>query len=461
MTIAALALVVAAIVTPFWYWSGGLIEIEALQFIRQYLDGRTLLQKIFDPHANDFGTYQARELSYLVDAMDAQVFKRLIASDVVLFVPLSAVASVVLTAAVFVVAVKRYPGLHPLTAALLLLVYFTNYIQLVTTGMFYRATKPLLAPVLMAASFYVLALVDAGRGTEGWLNRRRAPAAIFLLCVAMSLLDRQGFFYALIIVGVVVVHAVRARRRWDIVAAAATAVGCMAAYNLILGPWIVQRINGYSPSFEYQNVPIGELLSSPVYARRAGELLLQASAVLLGSVPSWLAAGAIVLFTVLAVRRATDRMQVGLILSGVAAGQLGMFAAMVARHPPIYEWLDHRLWYYPVPYQALLFVSIVAGLNAIVVGWGRSRTLLLNIALALLVLGNVARWDDHLRAMQRSRWFPTVYLQTSLLKSSLDAGAPLGSLNEEYFGFYQFCLTLSPPLRERAARALAAGAALR
>jgi hypothetical protein len=32
------------------YRGGGLVEIETTQFIRQYLDGRTVLQKIFDPH---------------------------------------------------------------------------------------------------------------------------------------------------------------------------------------------------------------------------------------------------------------------------------------------------------------------------------------------------------------------------------------------------------------------------
>lgn len=51
MTFAARGLVAAAILAPVWFWSGGLVEIEALQFIRQYLDGRTLIEKVFDPHA--------------------------------------------------------------------------------------------------------------------------------------------------------------------------------------------------------------------------------------------------------------------------------------------------------------------------------------------------------------------------------------------------------------------------
>lgn len=461
VTLAARGLVIAAIFAPFWFWSGGLVEIEALQFIPQYLDERPLLQKVFDPHANDFGTYQARELSYFLDAMDAHVFKRLIASDIVVFVPLTALAASVLTAVVFFIAVRRYRVLRPLTATLLLLVYLTNYIHLVTMGMFYRATKPLLAPVLMATAFYVLALLDPARGADGWMGRRRAPAVMFVLCCVMSLLDRQGFFYAILALAVLLVHAVLARRRWDVAGAAAAAVGCMVAYNLALGPWIVERVNGYTPSFAYQQLPLREVVTNPDYARRAGELLGQAAAVFAGSVPWWMAAGALGLLAVVALRSATNRLQAVLILGGVAAGHLAMFAAMVARHPPIYEWLDHRLWYYPLPFQALLVVAIAAGLEAVGSAGKPVRVVTLNALLIVLIIGNVTRWDDHLRTMWRSRWFPTVYLQTHLLKSSFHEGRPAGGLNGEYFGFYRFCLTVSPPLRNRAAGAAAVGGAPR
>ena len=81
----ARALVAAAILAPAWYWDGGLIEIEALEFIRHYLDPRGLLQKVFDPYTNDLGTYQARELSYFFDYLDARVFNVLIARGCLAF----------------------------------------------------------------------------------------------------------------------------------------------------------------------------------------------------------------------------------------------------------------------------------------------------------------------------------------------------------------------------------------
>ena len=85
--------VIVAVLWPIAYWGGGLVEIETTQFIRQYLDGRTVLQKIFDPHGNDLGTYQARELSYAIDLVDATVFSRLVEHGITFLVPASALVA--------------------------------------------------------------------------------------------------------------------------------------------------------------------------------------------------------------------------------------------------------------------------------------------------------------------------------------------------------------------------------
>ncbi len=43
-----------------------------------------------------------------------------------------------------------------------------------------------------------------------------------------------------------------------------------------------------------------------------------------------------------------------------AFAQVLMFAGMIARHPPLWEHYDHRFWYYPLPFQALLLVILTA-----------------------------------------------------------------------------------------------------
>ncbi len=181
-----------AFVVPFWYWDGGLIEIEGTQFIRQYLDGRSgLLRIVFDPHANDLGTFQARELSFLFDYLDARAFGARLALDRASFVPFSALLSGLLTIVLCLLSLRGLPRLLQLTVSCALLVYLTNYVNVVTMGMHYRSTKVLLAPVLLGTTMYVARSV-------GGRSSRLAPLIVFVLFSIMGLLDRQGFFYALL-----------------------------------------------------------------------------------------------------------------------------------------------------------------------------------------------------------------------------------------------------------------------
>ena len=133
-----------------------MLEEETIVFLDHYLDQRTVVQKVFDPHGNDFETYQARELSYLFDFLDAQWLRALFRAGMVLFIPPSALLASILTWAVFARGSARaFPALPAMTRSLVLLVLLTNYVFLTTMGLFYRATKPLLVPVLLGALFFL------------------------------------------------------------------------------------------------------------------------------------------------------------------------------------------------------------------------------------------------------------------------------------------------------------------
>lgn len=461
------ALALAAVIVPIWYWDRGLIEIEALEFIQQYLDDRNVVQKVFDPYANDLDTYQARELSYFLDYLDAQVFKQLIARGLVLLVPASSIVALVLTTIVFLRSSARYRVLPLLTRVLLLLVYYTNYIHLVTVGMFYRSSKPMLAPLLMASTFYVLRLVRED-GTEAGERGRRAPLVIVVLFCAMSLLDRQGFFYSMLGLTVLVGHAVLARGRRDVVIAAGVAVVAMTAYNVAIAPGIVQLVNGYRPGLEFQRIPLVDLATEPSYYTRAGELLVETSARLLGDVPPAIALAALVVLGAAAIwkwrivsdsadgssrrvagsRRWTGR-SAAVMWALIVLAHVVMYAVMIARFPPLWEHYDHRLWYYPLPFQAFLLTVVVVGLSFVISGWTRTQIALLNAVLAVVVVANVFRWDDNVRLQRQSRWFTTVHTESYVLKRSLGDGRAY-STHAGYLPFYWYCLKLSPPLRANA-----------
>ena len=46
------------------YRDGGELHQESCFFFMNYLDDRPLIDIVMDPHRNDWGMYQARELSY-------------------------------------------------------------------------------------------------------------------------------------------------------------------------------------------------------------------------------------------------------------------------------------------------------------------------------------------------------------------------------------------------------------
>ena len=60
-----------AVHAVFFWGAHGFIDKEGVVFVSNYLAERPWLAAIFDPHANDFGTFQARELSYAFDYLNA------------------------------------------------------------------------------------------------------------------------------------------------------------------------------------------------------------------------------------------------------------------------------------------------------------------------------------------------------------------------------------------------------
>jgi len=429
------AAIVIGFMAPLWYWRGGLVELETLHFIRSYLADRSLLSIIFDPEVNDFGCYQARELSYLVDYIDARVFASLLGRGILLFTPMSAWLATLLTTVVYLVSVRRLTRLPALLTGFLLLLYFSNFVFISTAGMHYRSTKPLLAPVLMAAIFYVWHLLS--RETGDTRAGRRGPALVFALFLLMGLLDRQGFFYAAMGCGLLVMNAVIWRGRRDLAWSAGAAVGSLMLYNLVLAPMTIELANGYRPSFHYQRLPVAELFSNPLRWLHGGKLVLEANSLLMGGIPYL--ASAVILAGLLVVLWRGGHGKTAIVMLLALAGQAAMLAMMIVRHPYVYEWVDHRLWYYPLPFQLMLLAGVTIVISVSLAGWSRWRRGLLYLLLAAAIGGNLVRWDTYRDGMLQSHWFPRIYIQSGIIKGSLREGRPLPRLDPQYREFYEYC----------------------
>ena len=429
---------------PVLFWGGGVIEQEALAFQRNYWGSRPVLQRIFE--TREFDDYQGRELSYAIDCLDAQWVRVLLSRGVLVFAaPSVLLASLALVPIGLWLVPAALPGLEHGSRWLVLLLYLSNFAVASTTGLLYRATKPLVAPLLI-----VLLLLLVAEQRRPRLGRVAAFLTTFATALAMSLLDRQGLFYVLVLVGVLGVAWLRTRRGFIMVLGLAAAVLACFLYNDRLGPWLIHSLNGYWPDRSFQQLDPRWLLTPGPWADGA-RLLGDWTRVLVGGIPpGWLLAAAAVAALVWAWRERGRPRRVAFALAAVAAAAIAqalMVVMMVARYSPI-TWIDQRFWYYPLPFQALLVVGMLWGLERLALARG-SLPNPVPIVLAALVVANVAQWPERRHIMQSGPWFSGVARGSALLVRSWRSGRPELLLDGEYRRFYFETLILFPRLAAR------------
>jgi hypothetical protein len=176
--------------------------------------------------------------------------------------------------------------------------------------------------------------------------------------------------------------------------------------------------------------------------------------VLLGSVPLWLPAAGAVALLLLHFRwrkRAPRRrdLALGALLVLALAAQLAMVAVMAQRHEPV-TWIDHRTWYYPLPYQALAILGLAWGLERVALARGRALPRVVPAVLALLAVSNVAQWPSRRLVMESGPWFADVSRRSASLERSFLAGAADPLLDGDYRRFFFESLGLFPRLAARA-----------
>jgi hypothetical protein len=121
----------------------------------------------------------------------------------------------------------------------------------------------------------------------------------------------------------------------------------------------------------------------------------------------------------------------------------------VARHAPV-TWIDHRAWYYPLPFQAILLFGLAWGLERWALGRDGGLPRVVPIAILALVVANVARWPELKQRMQSGPWFSYVSRDSAAFKRSVEAGSPDPLLDDGYRRFFFDCLERFPRLAARA-----------
>ena len=458
---AACALVaILCIFIPAVFWQGGVLEGEAISFMINYADDRTVLQKVFNTQLNDFDTFQARELSFVFDYLDATFYLFLLRQfDVAFFVPLSALISSVLIVLIYRRGVRRtLPGIDRLTAELSLLPFLTCFVFISTMGLYYRSAKPLLAPVLLAVMFHILRSAQSRTGSStlekgwGWVSRQ--SLVTFGLLLMAALLDRQGFFYVLIAFSILFVHFFITRKLKDLLLASGAAAILAHLYNWYLGPAIIWAVNAYRVDFFYQRIPAEDLAQLPAHSLKAARLLTANMAAMLGGyhivgylvlslIAGWLLWKTIGAFKAQIPASFRERYLSGAglaVLYGliVLALQLVLFSLMIARHRFIYEWIDHWYWYYTLPFLMTVLFGLALLLNALRPNLGPVPRRVLRAALVLIAVSNLLHLPSNRKLMLSSQWFSQEYPYSEMLKASIRHHHPHPDLDGEYTRFFLF-----------------------
>jgi hypothetical protein len=235
---------------------------EANCFIMHYNSDAPLLNLIFDPLCTDWASFQARELSYLLDYFDAKFIFYSIQLRHAHFYSLTALILLMLSAILIHKKLKKlYPEGDAKIIFIIPLMYVTAFAE--QTG-FFRSAKPAVAFLLLWVFFTVAEMIKMPEKFNSF--KTCIPMAIPLL--SMPFFDRIGFFItAVCSAGAAVMllffacnytfgmnkNADPFKKPFLIFSLTAlTSVIISLIYNFALAPWIVQKLNHYPVSYEYQ-----------------------------------------------------------------------------------------------------------------------------------------------------------------------------------------------------------------
>lgn len=235
-------------------------------FIIHYNSGAPLLRLIFDPLRTDWASFQARELSYLLDYFDAKFIFFCIRLHHAHFYSLSALIMLAASGMLLHYKLKRlYPDAAPGILLLIPLMYVCCFVN---SAGFFRSSKPAVSFLLLWVFFNLAEMIKYPERFNTF--KSYLPTAVLLLL--MPYFDRIGFFVtavcsggSAVLLGLLACNKIPLEPEkcemlkkplliFSAVALGSTALSLL--YNYFIAPALVMALNGYPVSFEYQSFKI-------------------------------------------------------------------------------------------------------------------------------------------------------------------------------------------------------------
>ena len=379
----------------------GLLHFELRNYIPYHLAPGPIWKKIFDFRTLDNGTYEGREFSYLIDHIDVLILAQSVKWGLPLFISFTHVILCVFTGVWLGWFAAKDLKLGSLNGLLLALLFWTA--PFVYLHYLLRTAK-----ILTAAALVVL-IIEIYRAlikSTASIATQRLPFRYFIsLAISAWVLcfsDRQGFFF-LVIICLFLALQWGIKRNWRTGRILQLLISILIfelIYFFWIAPALTEYLFNYPRDLSFNQIPLGELFTSPLHlADQALSLLVGTCSLLLGNTSHWSLAPALILALIFALaqdikqRIWRDRIPLTAFIVITLFALWGMFILMVVRHPPIL-WPDIRLIYYWIPTGAL----IALGTAYIMAEWTDGyapRKIAFSALLLLMIIGNISALPKH------------------------------------------------------------------
>jgi hypothetical protein len=411
--------IVALIYVGFsiYYNQGGFLDNEAeygasenstIGFIRHYLSDAPFLNKIFDVRLTDNGAFQSRELSFIFDYIDCQFIDWCIGLGMPHFYSITHhIFTLLIGGLIYYFCVKIF-GLPAFVSLLLVIILWTSPCIFYSVT-FYRSSK-ISTSFFMVWYFVLLYQIFQDKYLKISILKY---LLCFLIAVAITFTDRQGFFFMLVAVLFFAFKWISMPTK----TAALLLLSCLGAvllntfYNYYLGGKIIFYLNGYYPDFSYQKIPWFMLTEwwsyqDMLFFISSALLLFQEWRLLLGNIPVFMMFVLIISFIILFAKYLpwkvySKELESGTNIQGIAGALLFILlimmivlnVLMIMRHPALNQEGYFR-YYYPIPATVLLFIVSIWAVHLIHAN-RLLKPLVLYVAIALVALSNIFSLPAH------------------------------------------------------------------
>lgn len=259
---------------------GGYFGQEQVYRYYNYLDDRPFLLKIFDAERHTALNFEARELSFVFDFIDANFILYSAKYGIIHFYSLTHYIFIFIIACLAYLISKKFFGQRFTSVSILVCLLFltapTSFI-----GIYFRSAK-ILVSLFLVITLYLLFSYSA--------SPKKGKICLLLITLStflMSVSDKQGFFYTAVLCGItgIIFITERTRKYFFLFLSLLAVVALYIFYSNSGGPWLIQKISGQAPIYYKDEFYVQFLKSVPEIYQQILLYLTYQFSIFFGNIP--------------------------------------------------------------------------------------------------------------------------------------------------------------------------------